>query len=226
MEWISWRASLWKKRPRPSRSGSKRIGCRCLFPKSPPLQEGRGLNQTRRWLCDRLWQLQIMRSWKDFAYSHCSWVTGREVLRSHVYWQIMMKGAVLGHLPRRVDPYGAAMEAETPGAWFEVTAPFGGLRTSFGYFQAETVTRKFESRGWFHHIFLCGLRNPQDLFFSAQNWVFFQLIFCIFWRWSKKESVTFYWCIPQVVLFQFYFSEVVPCSLHESSWRNQRLDKS
>lgn len=104
MDWISWRASHEEAEAEPKQ---KRIGCRCLFPKSPPLQEGRGLNQTRRWLCrPTMDKLQIMRSWKDFAYCHYSWATGREVLRSHVYWQIMMKGAVLGHFPRRVDPYG------------------------------------------------------------------------------------------------------------------------
>ena len=65
----------------------------------PPLQEGRGLNPqrkgARRRLC-RLWTSANHAVMKGFCLQSLQLLTGREVLRSHVYWRIMMKRVVWG----------------------------------------------------------------------------------------------------------------------------------
>ena len=85
----------------------------------PPLQEGRGLTaeqrEARRRLC-RLWTSANHAVMHGFCLMSLQLLTGREVLRTHIYWRVMLKRVLWGifeEMRRNTETYESALEAET-----------------------------------------------------------------------------------------------------------------
>ena len=85
----------------------------------PPLQEGRGLTaeqrEARRRLC-RLWTSANHAVMHGFCLMSLQLLTGREVLRTHIFWRIMLKRVLWGifeEMRRNTETYESALEAET-----------------------------------------------------------------------------------------------------------------
>eukprot|EP00435_Cladocopium_sp_Y103_P040571 s119_g11.t1 len=84
----------------------------------PALQEGRGLTseqrEARRRLC-RLWTSANHAVMHGFCLMSLQILTGREVLRAHIYWRIMMKRVlwgVFGEMRRNTEKFEDAIEIE------------------------------------------------------------------------------------------------------------------
>ena len=215
MEWISWRASHerrgWRKKQKPEahrlQMSFSEVPASARRPGSKPDQA------MAMW--PTMEKLQIMRWWKDFAYSHCSWATGREVqwipqprlLANHD------ERSCSGASSKESRPLWRSMEAvETPGAWFEVAATLG----DYGH------TDIRESGMISSEIHKISSFQPFKLgvfFFSWFFGIFLQMI-------EERIGHILLVYIPQVVLFQFYFSEVVPGAAFTKVHDFQRLDKS
>ena len=85
----------------------------------PPLQEGRGLTpeqrEARRRL-RRLWTSANHAVMHGFCLMSLQLLTGREVLRTHVFWRIMLKRVLWGvfeEMRRNTERFETALEAET-----------------------------------------------------------------------------------------------------------------
>lgn len=85
----------------------------------PPLQEGRGLTteqrEARRRLC-RLWTSANHAVMHGFCLMSLQLLTGREVLRTHVFWKVMLKRVLWGvfeAMRRNTEKHDSALEAET-----------------------------------------------------------------------------------------------------------------
>ena len=85
----------------------------------PPLQEGRGLTseqrEARRRLC-RLWTSANHAVMHGFCLMSLQLLTGREVVRTHIFWRIMLKRVLWGifeEMRRNNDEFDEALEAET-----------------------------------------------------------------------------------------------------------------
>lgn len=85
----------------------------------PPLQEGRGLTteqrEARRRLC-RLWTSANHAVMHGFCLMSLQLLTGREVLRTHVFWRVMLKRVLWGvfeAMRRNTEKHDSALEAET-----------------------------------------------------------------------------------------------------------------
>lgn len=168
MEWISWRAS----HERRGWAEAEAHRLQMSFSENPPLQEGRGLNQTRRWLCrPTMEKLPIHAVMKGFCLlslqlGHRAW----SEFRSQVYWQIMMKGVVSGASSRSPRPLWRSMEAvETPVAWFEVAAPFWGTTYIVWIFPSGSGHTEIRDSGMISTHLSCGpeiLKISRSLLFS------------------------------------------------------------
>ena len=85
----------------------------------PPLQAGRGLTQeqreARRRLC-RLWTSANHAVMHGFCLMSLQLLAGREVLRTHVFWRIMLKRVLWGvfeQMRRNTQKCDSALESET-----------------------------------------------------------------------------------------------------------------
>ena len=85
----------------------------------PPLQEGRGLTaeqrEARRRLC-RLWTSANHAVMHGFCLMSLQLLTGREVLRTHIFWRVMLKRVLWGvfeEMRRNTEKITDALEVET-----------------------------------------------------------------------------------------------------------------